>query len=370
MQAALTIVLKEYCERSGQKITISDFTPPEHNRIYNQLLTIRPPLHNPDLFNLTDEILTQRVSLDPDKFTSSHFKSARISLFRGDITTLKSTFITNAANSALLGCFQPTHKCIDNIIHSRAGPRLRLACVDHQKEDEDVGKAFVTDGFRLPARFVIHTVGPQVTSGTKPNSKAQEELGSCYKSCMDAVGKSGVENPSIAFCCISTGLFGFDQNLASEIAVKTVMDWIDSNPEFKVHVIFNVFTQSDSELYLIRLQKIFGSDIVNQNHYEAEMKLAKEAIQSSDFLLISGAAGLSASAGLDYTSESIFKHHFPIMHAYGFKNFYQFIGFGDWDKVSPQNPQGLKWGYFPKLIWLHMLGDKLSRIKISWASSR
>jgi O-acetyl-ADP-ribose deacetylase (regulator of RNase III)/NAD-dependent SIR2 family protein deacetylase len=346
LQTALTILLREYSERSGQQTKLSDFTPQEHNRIYDQLLTIRPPFKNEELFQITDQIHYQPHSLDPDTFESVHYKSARISLFKGDITTLKTTFITNAANSALLGCFQPTHKCIDNIIHSRAGPRLRLACVDHNKGDGDVGKAFVTDGFCLPSKFVIHTVGPQVERGTIPSVTAQEELKSCYKSSMDVVGKCGVETPSIAFCCISTGLFGFDQKLASEIAIKTVMEWVDNNPTFKGHIIFNVFTPSDTKLYQTRLTNLFGKVAINENQFKAEMELAKAAIKSADYLLVSGAAGLSASAGLDYTSESVFKHHFPVMHAYGFKNFYQFIGFGDWDQVSPNNPEGLKWGYY------------------------
>ncbi|KAI8900725.1 hypothetical protein BC833DRAFT_510063, partial [Globomyces pollinis-pini] len=268
-----------------------------------------------------------------------------ISLYRGDITKLKVNYITNAANSELLGCFQPTHKCIDNVIHTQAGPRLRFACINHKPEHKMIGNAFVTDGFSLPSTKVVHTVGPQVTPNIIPTKSEQDQLASCYKSIMEKVLEDEIEDPSIAFCCISTGLFGFDQKLATTIAIETIFEFLSNHQLTGWNIIFNVFTENDMKLYKRNLEMKFGKVLVNQDTYERQLAKSRTAIEESDYLLISGAAGLSASAGLDYTSEDIFKVHFPMMHKKGFKNFYQFIGFNDW-KLYSNNPEGLKWAYY------------------------
>ena len=170
----------------------------------------------------------------------------RISLWQGDITRLSADAIVNAANSQLLGCFVPCHGCIDNAIHSAAGIELRNECarlMEEQGHEEPTGKAKITKGYNLPARFVIHTVGPIV--GFKVTKRQEEELRSCYLSCMRLAEKKGLK--TLAFCCISTGEFHFPNKLAAQIALNTVDRYLlSSNLE---RVIFNVFKEEDYHIY-------------------------------------------------------------------------------------------------------------------------
>ena len=173
-----------------------------------------------------------------------------IMLWQGDITTLKVDAIVNAANSKLLGCFIPQHNCIDNVIHSAAGVQLRLECdriMKTQGHDEAVGKAKITDAYNLPSGHVIHTVGPQIPQGFGPSQKDCDDLASCYRSCLEIADRYGLE--SIAFCCISTGVFNFPQDLAARIAMGTVEEYLKSNETTLNHVIFNVFTDRDYLIY-------------------------------------------------------------------------------------------------------------------------
>ena len=173
---------------------------------------------------------------------------------QGDITRLKVDAIVNAANSQMLGCFVPLHRCIDNAIHSAAGVQLRLACEEMMHgAEEPTGSARITPGFNLPAKYVIHTVGPIVTTPL-PLRQQEVQLASCYSSCLDLAHKKGLE--SVAFCCISTGEFRFPNDRACIIAVSTVRSWMASHPESSVKtVIFNTFKDIDHELYQNALAK-------------------------------------------------------------------------------------------------------------------
>jgi O-acetyl-ADP-ribose deacetylase (regulator of RNase III) len=179
----------------------------------------------------------------------------RLRLWQGDITRLQVDGIVNAANSALLGCFRPNHRCIDNAIHSAAGIQLCLACqaiMEKQGHPEPTGMAKITPGFNLPARYVLHTVGPIVPDG-KPNEQQCAELGSCYRECLALADSNGLT--SIAFCCISTGVFGFPQEPAARIAVDTVRKYLDDTPKTNIKaVIFNVFKDDDYAIYQGLLQ--------------------------------------------------------------------------------------------------------------------
>ncbi|HWQ07848.1 MAG TPA: macro domain-containing protein, partial [Holophaga sp.] len=130
----------------------------------------------------------------------------RLHLWQGDITTLDVDGIVNAANSALLGCFHPCHDCIDNVIHTHAGVQLRQACAEimaQQGHPEPVGQAKLTPGFNLPARHVLHTVGPIIDGPLAEEQRRQ--LASCYHACLDLAESQGLA--SLAFCCISTGVY-------------------------------------------------------------------------------------------------------------------------------------------------------------------
>ena len=168
-------------------------------------------------------------------------------LWQGDITTLKCDAIVNAANSGMTGCYIPNHRCIDNAIHTYAGVELRLACaelMEQQGNPEPTGQAKITPAFNLPCRYVLHTVGPIIDGRVTKEDK--ELLASCYRSCLELAAENGLE--SVAFCCISTGEFHFPNDLAAEIAVRTVKEFLKKQTSVK-KVIFNVFKDLDKAIY-------------------------------------------------------------------------------------------------------------------------
>ena len=170
-----------------------------------------------------------------------------IYLWRGDITTLDCGAIVNAANSGMTGCYQPCHNCIDNCIHTFAGVQLRLKCaeiMEQQGYEEPTGQAKITPAFNLPCRFVLHTVGPIING--RVTGKDKNRLESCYRSCLELAAENGLE--SVAFCCISTGEFRFPNELAAEIAVQTVREFLKKQTSVK-KVIFNVFKDLDKRIY-------------------------------------------------------------------------------------------------------------------------
>ena len=149
----------------------------------------------------------------------------RIVLWQGDITRLDADAIVNAANSQLLGCFRPGHNCIDNVIHSAAGLQLREECAEimrRQGHEESTGQAKITGGYNLPAKHVLHTVGPIISGPLTEEDRAL--LASCYRSCLRLAEEKGLK--SVAFCCISTGVFRFPKEEAARIAVKTVREYL------------------------------------------------------------------------------------------------------------------------------------------------
>lgn len=176
-----------------------------------------------------------------------------ISVWQGDITLLAVDAIVNAANKSLLGCLVPLHKCIDNAIHSFAGLQLRIKCreiITAQGHEEATGQAKITPAYNLPCRYVLHTVGPIV--GAKLTKRDEDLLRSCYVSCMQQAAEYDLK--SIAFCCISTGVFHFPNERAAEIAVETVKHCQQKfAPD--MHVIFNVFKDIDLTIYTKLLQE-------------------------------------------------------------------------------------------------------------------
>ena len=175
-------------------------------------------------------------------------------LWQGDITTLKCDAIVNAANSSMTGCYIPNHRCIDNAIHTFAGVELRLACeelMEQQGYPEPTGQAKITPAFNLPCRYVLHTVGPIING--RVTKEDEELLASCYRSCLKLAAENSLE--SVAFCCISTGEFHFPNDLAAEIAVATVKEFLKKQTSVR-KVIFNVFKDLDKAIY----EKLLGAD--------------------------------------------------------------------------------------------------------------
>lgn len=174
-------------------------------------------------------------------------------LWQGDITTLRCDAIVNAANSGMTGCYYPNHRCIDNAIHTFAGVELRLACeelMEQQGHPEPAGRAKITPAFNLPCKYVLHTVGPIIDG--RVTKEDEELLASCYRSCLELAAENGLE--SVAFCCISTGEFHFPNDLAAEIAVRTVKEFLKRQTSVK-KVIFNVFKDLDKAIY----EKLLGA---------------------------------------------------------------------------------------------------------------
>ncbi len=168
-------------------------------------------------------------------------------LWQGDITRLAVDGIVNAANSGMTGCYQPCHNCIDNCIHTYAGIQLRNFCqelMDVQGHEEPTGRAKITPGFNLPCKYVLHTVGP-IVQGVL-TEEHERLLASCYESCLKLAEENGLK--SLAFCCISTGVFMFPNRRAAEIAVKTVKEYRKRNNS-EIKVIFNVWKDIDCEIY-------------------------------------------------------------------------------------------------------------------------
>ncbi|KAH8891927.1 A1pp-domain-containing protein [Thozetella sp. PMI_491] len=301
-------------------------------------------------------LLTDAASLAPTATIPREGKhDIRLFLWQGDITTLSNvTAITNAANSQMLGCFQPSHRCIDNVIHSWAGPRLREECskhMDSRGQDLEVGVAILTRGYCLPAPFVIHTVGPQLRRGASPTETDREQLASCYASVLETAASitlSGGERKAVALCGISTGLFAFPAREAAGIAVKAVSDWFRSHPDSSLtDVIFNTFTDADQTLYEELLSAPPKPWILQASTNPIAPVLQCDALaqvrqwlESADYVLVSAGAGLSAATGLDYTSTSLFSEHFPAFRKYGLTTLYSVFGFSSWP--SEQD----RWGYY------------------------
>ena len=217
----------------------------ERQALMRSLLNIRMPLPvTQEFLQAQDAELQAQLA---DKGTVEIDRQGLVE-WQGDITRLKVDAIVNAANSQMLGCFVPMHRCIDNAIHSAAGVQLRLACQEMmQGAEEPTGSARITPGFNLPAKYVLHTVGPIVTTA-RPLRQQEVQLASCYRSCLELADKNGLR--SIAFCCISTGEFRFPNDLACEIAVQTVRDYLASNPKTNLKtIVFNTFKDIDHELY-------------------------------------------------------------------------------------------------------------------------
>lgn len=216
-------------------------------RLLRSLFNIRMPRETSEEFlRIQDEYLQEETALKGiTDIADLEAVQDHIYLWQGDITTLKCDAIVNAANSQMLGCFNPCHSCIDNAIHTYAGVQLRNKCNEIMTEqgfDEPTGQAKITPAYNLPCEYVIHTVGP-IVSGRLTDEDC-ELLRSCYLSCLKTATENGLK--SIAFCCISTGVFGFPQREAAEIALETVKEY---QKEHEIEVIFNVFKDSDKQIY-------------------------------------------------------------------------------------------------------------------------
>jgi O-acetyl-ADP-ribose deacetylase (regulator of RNase III) len=180
---------------------------------------------------------------------------AHASLWRGDITTLEAGAIVNAANEGLTGCYAPFHRCVDNAIHSAAGPRLREACgaiMAARGRPEPTATATVTRGAFLPARFVLHTVGPIVDTRA-PTAEHASLLARAYAACLERAADVGAEE--VAFPSLSTGVFGYPIALASRVAIAAVRAFVERSAA-PPHVVFVTYSAEDTEVYERALEEV------------------------------------------------------------------------------------------------------------------
>jgi O-acetyl-ADP-ribose deacetylase (regulator of RNase III) len=230
-------------------------TPEQSRRRLREIITVLPPGEIPEeAWPLLEALwsaeaamrVTTRASALP-RLSKTGWGS-HVSVWHGDITKLEIDAIVNAANSGLTGCYSPMHPCVDNAIHTAAGPWLREECGRIMKErgrPEPTSTATVTRGYFLPARHVIHTVGPIVERGA-PTAGDEAALSRCYSGCLgEAAATPGVT--SIAFCGISTGVFGYTPALAAPVATNAVRGFLESDGRIE-HCVLVAYSQSDFDV--------------------------------------------------------------------------------------------------------------------------
>ncbi len=267
----LDLLVEEFKEDSVQYRNLE--TPGDtegKKRILRSLMNIRMPKMMPaSVLRVLDEYLQGRirengiVTLNEIPTIadqgSRHEFADKLSIWQGDITRLAVDAIVNAANSQMLGCFVPMHTCIDNCIHTFAGIQLRAECDRQMKKlraefgpdyEQPTAIPMLTDGYNLPAKKVVHIVGPIVEG--RLTKDQEQDLADCYRNTLDLCLENGLK--SVAFCCISTGVFHFPNKRAAEIAVKTVTEWLKAHPLALERVIFNVFKDEDKAYYEAELQ--------------------------------------------------------------------------------------------------------------------
>ena len=233
------------CHEKGE-IPPKRLAEQEKAEYFRALCNIRPPLPVSDDFLVLQDRYLKTKSLERGivDVTRLEYKDS-IALWQGDITRLNSDAIVNACNPDLLGCFQPLHNCIDNVIHSSAGVQVRRDCHKIMQGSQlPNGEVVVTSAYNLPSRFIFHTVGPVVQKG-QPSEQHIFDLTKCYRSCLEKASEKDIE--TLALCCLSTGVYGYPKDLAARLAVTTVRELL---PKISgLRIIFNVFLDEDKAHY-------------------------------------------------------------------------------------------------------------------------
>ncbi|MGX8680898.1 MAG: protein-ADP-ribose hydrolase [bacterium] len=224
--------------------------------VLRSLMNIRMPRHMDDAVLAVQDAYLQGRIRENGIVTLSDLPEMRdgLTLWQGDITRLAVDAIVNAANSQMLGCFIPMHTCIDNCIHTFAGIQLRQECNRQMNQlrmhyginyEQPTAVPMLTEGYNLPAKKIVHIVGPIVQGSLTP--ALEKDLADCYRNTLDICAENGLK--SVAFCCISTGVFHFPNKRAAQIAVETVSSWMAKHPGSIERVIFNVFKDEDKRYY-------------------------------------------------------------------------------------------------------------------------
>ena len=263
----LDVLVRRFAEDSGRYKNIDPGDTDEEKRVVlRSLMNIRMPRPmDGETLRIQDEYLAERnrekgivpladIPTARESLGSGLACADQLSLWQGDITCLAVGAIVNAANSGMLGCFQPMHTCIDNCIHTFAGVELRLECerqmaalreLHGNEYEQPTAVPMLTPGYSLPAEHVVHIVGP-IVSG-RVTDALRQDLADCYTNTLALCAENGIR--SAAFCCISTGVFRFPKDEAAQIAVRTVTEWLRQHAGSMDRVIFNVFSDGDRSRY-------------------------------------------------------------------------------------------------------------------------
>lgn len=328
--------IEDYCQLLSSILTTISYTLP--NELCNKIETLLQHTSSTPIITC-DQLLKHKVS---------NFQNTTIALIQSDITCLQVDAIVNAANDRLLGCFIPGHKCIDNVIHAKSGPRLRNAMIDimleQQGRNESIGEAKLTSGYCLPSSHIIHTVGPQAQY---EGHEQPELLSSCYKSCLDSASAAGLK--SIAFCCISTGVFRYPNLAACRVALSAVKSWLqDHEGETSIElIVFDVFLENDLDIYTREIPTIFTNinrapKTITTNVQDEDALVAANWIKEADHVLVCAGAGMSYNPGYNvYSSKSDFTNWYPSMPNYGYNTSYECMGIFSDSSI----PIEVKWGY-------------------------
>lgn len=361
VRAALVAVLKQ--DHPTFDVSRIPDTPSVQRRMLDDLLIASNTNWTDEVMSLIDQVYkrTDRVTpwTDIPKRLVFHGNTELV-VWKGDITSLQIDAIVNAANDAGLGCFIPEHRCIDNTIHRAAGPRLRKACRAAMEQRGYPLKAgtppIVTPAFYLPSNFVIHVTGPQIGKNRRVTDTDRELLASAYRQSLDACVTTGIR--SIAFCGISTGLFGFPKADAAAVALQSVLQWIREHPGQLESVVFDVFSEPEEALYREKLEFLVQNPEMTAETScptsalsirEKTLSVAKRWIDEADAVLICAGAGMSVKEGeMVYVDPADFARFYPWFLKWGYETSYQVMGLGS----DPRVPQTAKWALWAKHMHL------------------
>lgn len=225
-----------------------DYSNRDKKSLYRALVNVRQANPISEEFLKAEDYYLQEELEKQDITNVDDIKdNNKIALWQGDITKLNIDAIVNAGNCQGLGCFLPNHNCLDNQINTFAGVRLRLACNEIMKDlnyNLETGKAIITKGYNLPCNYVIQTVGPIIEN--EVTEQKEKELKNCYINSLKIAVDKGIK--TIAFPCISTGVFRFPKDRACKIAIESVKDFLKENDKIE-KVVFNVYSDEDLEIY-------------------------------------------------------------------------------------------------------------------------
>lgn len=228
----------------------------EKRRLLRSLMNVRmPKALDEETLSVQDAYLRERIR-ESGIACLSDIPVIRdgLSIWQGDITRLAADAIVNAANSQMLGCFVPCHSCIDNCIHTFAGVQLRAECAEKMRSlrirfgqwyEQPTAVPMLTDAYNLPAKKIVHIVGPIVEG--RLTAEHERQLAECYRSTLALCAENGLR--SVAFCSISTGVFHFPKRRAAEIALDTVETWMKDHAGQIDRIIFTVFSDESRHIY-------------------------------------------------------------------------------------------------------------------------